>query len=64
MNKSKLLYLVKGIAVIIIVLFILGLSISYIFNVDFVEKYIDDDNRVGEHVRPRINIFQNQILFL
>lgn len=56
--------LVKGVALLSILLFFLGFIASYVINVDFVEKYIDDDGRVGEHVKIRIDIFQSQMLYL
>ena len=56
--------LVRGIALLFILFFFVGIVISYIFNVDFVEKNIDDDGRVGEHTKIRINIFQNQMFYL
>ena len=31
------------------------------FTPDFVEKNIDNDNHIGEHIKTRITIFQNQI---
>ncbi len=56
--------MMKRIVSLFILLFLLGMTISYIFNVGFVEKYIDDDGRIGEHVKTRVYIFQNQMFYL
>jgi|TARA_B100002003_G_scaffold248023_1_gene280838 lysophospholipase L1-like esterase len=60
----QMINLTKGAIILSILLFISGLTISSVFDVDFVEKYIDDDGRIGEHVKIRISIFQNQMLYL
>lgn len=51
---------VKLLAVIFLVLSVFGILASYIIDVDFVEKNIDKDGRIGEHVKTRITAFQSQ----
>lgn len=57
----------KILNLVLILLFIIAISgvlISYVFNVNFVEKYIDRDQRIGEQVKTRINLFQTQMFYL
>lgn len=61
LHKNKLL---NCILIILFLLAILSFFISYTFDANFVEKYIDEDNRIGEHVKPRVEIFQKQMLCL
>ncbi len=52
----------KTAGILLIFVFIACLIISNTFNIDFVEKHFDRDNRIGEHVDSRVSLFQKQML--
>ena len=54
---------IKRIALCFIILFILGIIVSQIFDVDFVERHIEEDGRIGEHVKIMVSTFQNQMFY-
>ena len=60
----KEINLIKGFALFFIVLFILGIIVSYTFNVDFIKKYIDKDGKVEKDAIFKIDIFQKQMFYL
>ena len=54
MEQNKLAI---ALAIVSIILFLF----SRIVNVSFVERYIDEDHRIGEHAKIRVTIFQTQL---
>lgn len=64
MRSTQKINPVKAFSILFIALFILSFAVSQIFSVGFVEEYLDDDGRIGEHVNSRITIFQTQMFHL
>lgn len=64
MRKDKPLKILNFLLILFFLISIISILISFIFNVDFVEKYIDRDNRIGDHVKTRIALFQTQMFYL
>jgi len=53
--------ILKLVVILLFLLSLLSVIVSHFFTVDFVAKHFDDDGRIGDHVKYRIELFQSQI---